>query len=91
MADKPELYLKKLTKEEKQQLKEEEKKEGKPKILIFMILLMVAIMAVMLLVSYFWSMGNIKSSIGIPVMIVCLVAEVIICEISNKMNHKLNE
>ncbi len=91
MGDKPDYYLKKLTKEERKQMKEEERKNGKPKILIFIIILMVAIMAGMFILSYFWSMEKVPSSIAIPVMVVCLVAELIICEISNKMNHKLNK
>ena len=91
MGDKPELYLKKMTKEEKQQQKEEDRKAGKPKILILVIVLMFVIMAGMLVLSYFWSMGEIKGSIAIPIMAVCLVIEVVICELCNKLNKKLTD
>lgn len=91
MGDKPELYLKKLTKEEKEQIKKEDIKAGKPKILIFMIIGMILIMAGMFVISYFWSMKKIAPAIALPVMAVCLVAELVLCEVSNKMNHKLEK
>ncbi len=91
MGDKPELYLKKLTKEEKEQIKEEDKKSGIPKILIVLIVLMVAIMGVMFAVSYFWSMKKIDAIVAVPIMVVCLAGEIIICEYANKMNHKLTK
>ena len=91
MGDKPELYLRKMTKEDKQQQKEENRKARKPKILVFVIVLMFVIMAGMLVLSYFWSMGEVKGSIAIPVMVVCLVVEVVICELCNKLNKKLTD
>ena len=77
--------------EEKEKIKEEDKKAGKPKIVIVMIIAMVAIMAAMFAVSYFWSMEKLSSAIAFPVMAVCLVVEIVLCEISNKINHKLED
>ncbi len=89
MEDKPELYLKKLTKEEKEQMREENRKNGKPKILIVMIVIMIAIMVGMFIISYYWSMNKLPGKMAAAVMIVCLVVEVVLCETTNKINHRL--
>ncbi len=91
MSDKPELYLKKMTKEEKEQLKEEGKKVKKPKALIIMIIVMVAIMAGMFFISYIWSMGYLPGAIAFPVMVICLIAEIVVCDRANRMNRNLEE
>ncbi len=89
MGDKPELYLKKLTKEEIEQIREENRQNGKPKILIGMIILMIAIMVGMFIISYYWSMNKLPGKMAATIMVVCLVVEVVLCETTNKMNHRL--
>lgn len=91
MGDKPEFILKKMTKEEKAQQKKENQIGTKPKIVIIMVIGMILIMAGMLSVSYFWSMKKLSPAIAFPVMGICLAAEVVLCQIANKINHNMDD